>query len=153
MSIFTTRFAALAAGTLALGTAVLVFSNKETTHYQPREGVYVQQGIHGALAYLHSLRANQVTGEIDPSWILDAQAQADRLSAGKTASLEWESMGPDNGGGRTRAILVDRDSSNVVYVGSVSGGLFKSRNGGATWRSMSDPTHNLAVVSICQTAN
>ena len=153
MSIFTTRFAALAAGTLALGTAVFVISNKETTHYQPREGVYVQQGIHGALAYLHSLRANQVTGEIDPSWILDAQAQADRLSAGKTASLEWESMGPDNGGGRTRAIVVDRDSSNVVYVGSVSGGLFKSRNGGATWRSMSDPTHNLAVVSICQTAN
>ena len=153
MSIFTTRFAALAAGTLALGTAVFVISNKETTHYQPREGVYVQQGIHGALAYLHSLRANQVTGEIDPSWILDAQAQADRLSAGKTASLEWESMGPDNGGGRTRAIVVDRDSSNVVYVGSVSGGLFKSRNGGATWRSMSDLTHNLAVVSICQTAN
>jgi photosystem II stability/assembly factor-like uncharacterized protein len=153
MSIFTTRFAALAAGTLALGTAVFVISNKETTHYQPREGVYVQQGIHGALAYLHSLRANQVTGEIDPSWILDAQAQADRLSAGKTASLEWESMGPDNGGGRTRAMLVDRDSSNVVYAGSVSGGLFKSRNGGATWRSMSDPTHNLAVVSICQTAN
>jgi hypothetical protein len=153
MSIFTTRFAALAAGTLALGTAVFVISNKETTHYQPREGVYVQQGIHGALAYLHSLRANQVTGEVDPSWILDAQAQADRLSAGKTASLEWESMGPDNGGGRTRAIVVDRDSSNVVYVGSVSGGLFKSRNGGATWRSMSDPTHNLAVVSICQTAN
>jgi photosystem II stability/assembly factor-like uncharacterized protein len=153
MSIFTTRFAALAAGTLALGTAAFVISNKETTHYQPREGVYVQQGIHGALAYLHSLRANQVTGEIDPSWILDAQAQADRLSAGKTASLEWESMGPDNGGGRTRAILVDRDSSNVVYVGSVSGGLFKSRNGGATWRSMSDLTHNLAVVSICQTAN
>ena len=153
MSIFTTRFAALAAGTLALGTAAFVFSNKETTHYQPREGVYVQQGIHGALAYLHSLRANQVTGEIDPSWILDAQAQADRLSAGKTASLEWESMGPDNGGGRTRAMLVDRDSSNVVYAGSVSGGLFKSSNGGATWRSMSDPTHNLAVVSICQTAN
>ena len=153
MSIFTTRFAALAAGTLALGTAVFVISSKETTHYQPREGVYVQQGIHGALAYLHSLRANQVTGEVDPSWILDAQAQADRLSAGKTASLEWESMGPDNGGGRTRAIVVDRDSSNVVYVGSVSGGLFKSRNGGATWRSMSDPTHNLAVVSICQTAN
>jgi hypothetical protein len=153
MSIFTTRFAALAAGTLALGTAVFVISNKETTHYQPREGVYVQQGIHGALAYLHSLRANQVTGEIDPSWILDAQAQADRLSAGKTASLEWESMGPDNGGGRTRAIVVDRDSSNVVYVGSVSGGLFKSRNGGATWRSMSDLTHNLAVVSICQASN
>ena len=153
MTLFTKRWAAAAVGTVALGTAAVVMIQEEVPHYQPREGVFVEQGIHGALAYLHSLRANQVTGEVDPAWILAAQEQADRLAAGKTASLEWESVGPDNGGGRTRALLVDRDSSNVVYVGSVSGGFFKSRNGGATWKSMSDPTHNLAVVSICQAAN
>ena len=105
MTLFTKRWAAAAAGTVALGTAGVVMIQEEVPHYQPREGVFVEQGIHGALAYLHSLRANQVTGEVDPAWILAAQEQADRLAAGKTASLEWESVGPDNGGGRTRALL------------------------------------------------
>lgn len=44
-------------------------------------------------------------------------------------------IGPDNIGGRTRAIVVDqRDASHkTLYAGAVAGGLFVKENGNSTW--------------------
>ena len=42
-------------------------------------------------------------------------------------------MGPDNIGGRTRAIQPDRSDINRVWAGGVSGGLFVSNNQGNQW--------------------
>ena len=41
--------------------------------------------------------------------------------------------GPDNIGGRTRAIQVDRTWNDRIWAGGVSGGLFVSYNGANTW--------------------
>ena len=65
----------------------------------------------------------------------------------------WDNKGPDNFGGRTRALLVDKNNSAVVFAGSVGGGLFKSTNGGATWNVISDPGANQSVASITQASN
>ena len=64
-------------------------------------------------------------------------------------------MGPDNVGGRTRAILIDKDNSNLIYAGGVSGGLWKSNNAGLTWNIIpgTDQLEFSGVVSICQTTN
>ncbi len=144
----------LLAGSAALVAAVAAFvalQDGQQRQYQPRES-----GINAAYAgysdYMHMLKANQVTGEIDPNAVQAAWAQMQQISS-KTNSLNWETRGPDNHGGRTRALLIDRSNSNIVYAGSVGGGLYRSTNGGASWSVVSDPGSNQSVGSICQTSN
>ena len=48
--------------------------------------------------------------------------------------LEWRSIGPANMGGRTADVEGVPGDPNVVYVASASGGLWKTTNGGVTWK-------------------
>ncbi len=56
-----------------------------------------------------------------------------RASRASSLNLEYRFRGPDNVGGRTRAMLEMHGDPNRLLVGSVTGGLFFSNNGGATW--------------------
>jgi hypothetical protein len=109
----------------------------------------------GYLDFMDRMRANQITHMVDMNDVIASREQADALAASTTRSLgiEWQEMGPDNVGGRTRAILFDRINQNVVFAGGVSGGLWKSTNGGQTWTTIGDQFNSLIVASICQAAN
>ncbi len=63
-------------------------------------------------------------------------------------SLTWTELGPSNIGGRVRAIAVDPGNANVVYAGSVSGGVWKTTDGGSSWFPLDDHMANLAVCSL-----
>jgi hypothetical protein len=71
-----------------------------------------------------------------------------------TANNTYQAAGPTNVGGRTRAVAFDRrygtGGNQVIIAGGVSGGIFRSANGGGTWTMVSpeDTAHN--VVSIVQ---
>ncbi len=104
-----------------------------------------------ALEYLKALRANPRTGTIEPEWIEAAVAQADRISMLRRASLVWTNMGPDNIGGRCRALLLHKDSTNLWFMGGVSGGLFRSSTSGSSWVPINDKQENLNVTCIAQT--
>jgi photosystem II stability/assembly factor-like uncharacterized protein len=118
-----------------------------------------EQGISGAIAYLNKLRANQVTGEIDPAWVINAQTQVQAMRQSAltqkvaTLGLQWEELGPDNIGGRTRAIVYDRNNPSVILAGSVSGGIFRTVDGGGSWAPVNDQMEALSVVSMTQAAN
>ena len=116
------------------------------------------KGFKDAFEYLHRLKANE-NGEIPLQAVLKAREQVEarkgaRSSAANTTLL-WTEMGPDNVGGRTRAILIDKDNSNLIYAGGVSGGLWKSTNAGLNWNIVpgTDELEFSGVVSICQTTN
>ena len=72
------------------------------------------------------------------------------FAAKTTRQLPWIERGPGNVGGRMRPLLVDPDDPSRLpwYAGSVSGGLWKTSDGGATWHSLTDHLPNLAVVSL-----
>ncbi len=55
------------------------------------------------------------------------------MPTSKALPLSWIEEGPDNIGGRTRAILIDKNNNSRVYAGSVSGGLYVSNNGANAW--------------------
>jgi hypothetical protein len=62
-----------------------------------------------------------------------------RLAKSAAWQLNWEYHGPDNIGGRLRGLVVHPNNPNILYAGSVSGGVWKSTNGGASWfPTMSD---------------
>ncbi len=64
--------------------------------------------------------------------------------------LDWSERGPGNVGGRTRALLVDPEDPNMHtwYAGSVSGGLWKTTDGGENWVSLTDHLPNLSVSAL-----
>lgn len=108
--------------------------------------------------YLTRIRNNQVTGKINPADYLKAVQQMEQQQAvrsGQAFDLNWDLMGPNNLGGRTRAILFDnRDTSGMtVFAGSVLGGLFKSENGGGKWTKIGLELGNMYVTCITQAGN
>jgi hypothetical protein len=114
-----------------------------------------ERGIDGAIESFYSMRLNEATGTLEPEWIDAAIAQANklRLSSRAAKPITWQNMGPDNVGGRTRAFLMHRDSAHLMFVGGVSGGLFRSNTAGQSWVPVNDKQENLQVTCITQTAD
>jgi len=59
-------------------------------------------------------------------------------------SSNWTHRGPFFIGGRTRAFAMDINDSNILIAGGVSGGLWRSENGGKSWYKTTLPAqlHN-----------
>ncbi|MBE9467273.1 MAG: T9SS type A sorting domain-containing protein [Bacteroidetes bacterium] len=137
------------------------FSGDVTRNYIPRKIVTQKNdtGIKGAIEWVSRRRNNQITHTVD---IKDIERAKNKISALKkqksksTLGLEWKELGPDNIGGRTRALLIDKDNPSLMYAGGVSGGLWKSTTAGQTWSQVTYTNAefgNPAVVSICQAIN
>jgi len=73
---------------------------------------------------------------------------------------QWTSIGPkliplaqfdtDNtpASGRIRAIAIDPTNANTIYIGAASGGVWKTDDGGTTWRALTDTQCSLAMGAI-----
>jgi hypothetical protein len=48
-------------------------------------------------------------------------------------SLVWTERGPNNVGGRTRALAPDINNPNIIIAGGISGGIWRSVNSGSSW--------------------
>ena len=106
-----------------------------------------EQSAAGAAAYLHGLRANQITGTVNQEDIQSAiESLADMPES--AIGLNWAERGPNNRGGRTRGLAINPTDPSEMYVGSVSGGLYKSNNSGLSWTEVNPDQENLAVMTI-----
>jgi len=116
--------------------------------YMPR--TEQRNEIKGAVEYLNMLRNNKITGTIELNDVLKVRKEIAELSHSKVSNLNWDELGPDNVGGRTRAILVDKDNSQLVFAGAVSGGLWYSNTGGTSWMSITTfPDVNVSCIAQC----
>ncbi len=129
-------------------------SNENIEKYVPREGKALKE-----LASKHSielferLRINVNTGQMENSDFSNALQAFKAMAPSRSSLMTLKDEGPDNVGGRTRAILVDNSDINTIYAGSVSGGLFKSTNRGNTWSRVNAFSTVLSVSCIAQTPN
>lgn len=111
--------------------------------------------IKEALEWRYSLLADPETGVYDVNMLYAAVAKADQLkqnAANKKGllNLNWEVVGPDNQGGRTRALIFDKNVPNKLWAGSVGGGLFVSNNGGNSWERVLGYDGFFPIASIAQ---
>lgn len=60
----------------------------------------------------------------------------------------WSQLGPGNVGGRTRALAIDPVNPKNMYAAGVAGGVWKSIDGGMSWKPLDDLMANLAVSSL-----
>lgn len=159
MNIKTIIVGSLAVGLTIGGTFFKMNSQDKQAVYSPRTinsgGVYGQAGY---AEYMHMLKADPATGKIDYNLVMQAREQVIARSKKNNKAalgLNWTQMGPDNVGGRTRAVLVDRNNSNIIYAGSIGGGLFVSTDATLTWSPATGMQgvigENLAISCITQT--
>lgn len=104
------------------------------------------QGFRGAAEWWFNRMKNVETGEIDLNEVIrinelarqtynaDA-AQRGSNPGNSVASASWTELGPDNIGGRTRAIIFDNQdpTHQHMFAGGVSGGLWESNDAAGNW--------------------
>ncbi len=67
--------------------------------------------------------------------------------------LQWRSIGPCNMGGRNADIEGVAGNPNLVYVGSASGGIFKTTNGGTTWTPIFERQGTISIGDLALEPN
>lgn len=70
-----------------------------------------------------------------------------------TRDLEWRYIGPDIISGRCTDIAVPKGSKDTVYIGTATGGLWKTIDAGETWTPIFDemPTLSIGDIAIPET--
>ena len=82
------------------------------------------------------------------SLTLDRERTTEFVAGAKANLALWTWLGPGNIGGRTRTLVVDPQQTQTMYTGGVSGGVWKTTDGGAFWRPTGDTLANIAINSL-----
>ena len=117
----------------------LFFPKNETVQgsYDEKElSSIIKPNANEALEWINARYLDEETGERITTEKL-ASIEQDLRRLPRTKSMSFYSQGPDNIGGRTRAICVDRTWNDKLWAGGVSGGLFASYDGADTWGRVS----------------
>jgi len=61
---------------------------------------------------------------------------------------DWISLGPNNGAGRFTAVTPHPSIPGTVLAGAAGGGVWRTRDGGATWEPLTDGIPNLSVGAL-----
>ncbi|MEJ2543586.1 MAG: hypothetical protein P8Y99_05915, partial [Calditrichaceae bacterium] len=89
------------------------------------------------------------------NWRMKALNEAKQISLFKSSAdnMVWVERGPGNIGGRSRAIVVHPDNSNIWWVGAVGGGVWKTNDAGESWTCQTDdmPVLSATTIDICKT--
>lgn len=91
---------------------------------------------------------------------LEALEADERARAPELSAYRWTSLGPEpipNGqttnvvtavSGRTISIAIHPTDPNKVYAGTANGGLYRTLDGGATWKALTDNAASLAIGAV-----
>jgi photosystem II stability/assembly factor-like uncharacterized protein len=141
---------------VAIGFAALTgLGSSETPVYKERqEGEKEKaQSIQRAALHYQMLKFGDRTPDNELVLQVREELQYQPTTRNSASNIVFEHIGPDNVGGRIRALIYDNSNSDVIYAAGVSGGLFKSTNGGLTWNMTPGQPDNKIVTSIVQDDN
>lgn len=84
-------------------------------------------------------------------WVEYQKSAVAKQGTAKAAGISrssWAPVGPGNVPGRARGIAIDPTNSNIVYVASATGGIWKTTDGGANWTAYGDAMESMVMNSI-----
>jgi hypothetical protein len=143
-------------GIAAIAIASLIASNLSPSvdsKYVSTKGVLDESTSANDYAkFVRSKMVDSETGDIITESKLRQVTENLRMQS-KSLSVEWSELGPDNIGGRTRAVLVDRFNQSRVWAGGVTGGLYKSEHRANWWERVSNFPGNQFISHIVQDAS
>jgi hypothetical protein len=104
-----------------------------------------------ALRDLDSARVRATPVPLTAGMPTGTEVTPEGMTASDTAGLtgrRWVALGPGNVGGRVRSIVVHPTSPDVLWAGSVGGGVWRTGNAGVSWLPVDDFLANLAVTTM-----
>ena len=63
-------------------------------------------------------------------------------------NVQWRLAGPNNKSGRSTDVVGITGNSNIIYAAFATGGLWKTEDGGETWKSLFDKEATLSIGNI-----
>lgn len=111
-----------------------------------------QYEIHEALQWEFERLKDPLTGKIPENIRREELAFSTNLPRFESFNREevWKQRGPWNVGGRTRAFALDVTNPQVMLLGSISGGLWRTEDGGKSWSNIMKDNMYPAVSCIIQ---
>ena len=77
-----------------------------------------------------------------------AAAHVAQMPRASVSNQPWTSIGPGNIGGRTRSFVINPRNLSIMYAGAVSGGVWKSTDGGRNWSVLTDGLSNINIGAL-----
>lgn len=91
---------------------------------------------------------NQIKNRARFSTQTGQMMSAFNVKSSQSNQTAWQWLGPGNVGGRTRTLVFHPEEPQVMYAGGVSGGVWKTENGGASWRALADNMANINIGAL-----
>lgn len=91
---------------------------------------------------------SRITGILILLLALSLSGFAQKLDMEKFSAMKPRSIGPAGMSGRVTAIDVVRNNPNVIYMGTASGGVWKSETGGLTWNPIFDKEKVISIGAL-----
>lgn len=102
-------------------------------------------GYYGQWLYIKTNGSNQLPDMSRYNWDISSAKRSV-----SPALLHVQEYGPSNVGGRIRAMVVNKSNPSHLIVGGVSGGVFVSRNNGASWKALNDQALSPSITYMDQ---
>ncbi|MFD2531144.1 T9SS type A sorting domain-containing protein [Gracilimonas halophila] len=144
---------------LLLGTPLFISNNPDVpTLEKQKKTLQDRQRLNkGRADYFFQLLRDPATDDI-PKNIRNLELkQAENLPVrpefaklGNPQAYNFTEVGPFDVGGRTRALAVDIENPDIVLAGGVSGGVWRSTDGGDNWTLVTDPSEISSVTYLAQ---
>lgn len=149
------KFSSITPWTGLFSSFFIVFCGVYLFHSAPPRGGLSEEGYGinpSSRKYFEYLRNHDPEQNLLPTrWKQDERDFADHLPQKMgNRSADWTQRGPFNIGGRTRAIALDITNENIILAGAVTGGLWRSTDGGNSWTHCTTPDQLHSVSCIIQ---
>ncbi|MFK7908694.1 MAG: WD40/YVTN/BNR-like repeat-containing protein, partial [Chitinophagales bacterium] len=89
------------------------------------------------------------------TFAFNPEVQAQKIDIKKQLKgMKMRSIGPAGMSGRVTSIDVDLNNPNTIFIGTASGGVWKSESGGIRWKPIFDdqPLQSIGAVAVDQTS-
>jgi hypothetical protein len=137
---------------VAAASLFLFLIKSKVLFTEDREEENEAGGILAALQFMSEIRAYPDADIPQDKYFKAFEYSQSELSSAFDKSADtWTSIGPNNIGGRSIALAVHPLDTSIVFIGSASGGLWKSTTGGIganAWTLINTGYPSLAVSSI-----
>lgn len=125
-----------------------LFAQENKAGGPPREG---EPGYYQQWFEKHKNEQGIVPDDLTEQWFAHDQAHL-QVAARGTSPIQsvTQSAPTTKQGGRTRALLIDQNDPLKMWAGCVSGGLWRSTDGGQNWVAINDQASTLSITCIVQ---
>ncbi len=131
-----------------IGSIVLHTYWNQAMSFRNNDGVALEENPEARAAYFRKLLADPATGEI-PSGMRSRELAFDLtlpVYRNLKRSDQWMQRGPNLLGGRTRAIAINTANPSEMLAGGVTGGIYKSLDGGKYWSRTNCPMYSITCL-------